>query len=131
MARALPGGQHQEVTYPASFGTIANVGPSLGATDAMRRATAMSTRCPGTPLALAGYSQGGMAMTVFINRRVPLPVASVVLWASPFHRQTTEMDMGTGRRGRGIFAGISSVPQQYRAVTREWCNSTTLSLTIG
>lgn len=112
----------QEVTYAASVATIATTGPLTGASDVQRRAAQMASQCPGTPLALAGYSQGAMVMTVAMNRGLALPVASVVLWASPYHATRTEMDVGTTRRGRGLFAGRWAVPAQFRAVTREWCD---------
>ena len=127
---ANPGGEQQEVTYPAAFGSIGTTGPFTGARDVQRRAQAMAGRCPNTQLVLAGYSQGAMVMTQAISNPLPMPVAAVVLWGSPYHqRGRTEMDAGTGRATRGgIFAGRGRVPANMRAVTRDFCNGTPLLL---
>jgi cutinase len=117
MVSGLPGRtvRSYPVDYPADSGQ--HFEP--GATDIIRRLTAVTTACPATRFVLGGYSQGALAVSAAIGVRVggmtppAIPaavgarVAAVVVFGNPL-----------GSRARSL----ESSDTPFRRRSKEFCN---------
>ncbi|BFZ57374.1 hypothetical protein PYCC9005_004426 [Savitreella phatthalungensis] len=70
-----------------------------------------------------------MAVVTMLNSRdMPrdINLAGVTLFGNPYWspQSSQGINAGTATRGRGTFAGRLNVPDQYRAVTKDFCNGT-------